>query len=426
MRLVNTINGLLLLVLGMLISASVTSTIYRPDVTTVGQVESRDSERGNEQEKRERLILPDDGCCMYVHRQHELSVSGGSAQAHIPEESRAVGDLWEDVRAAFAMPAVDEKRIRAHINEYARHPFLLEQMLRNAEPYLFHVVQQLGQHGMPAELALLPFIESAYDPFATSPAGAAGVWQFMPATAADTGLGLDWWYDGRRDIVASTEAALGYLLQLNKTFGGDWFLTLAAYNAGSARVRRAMNRNRASGKPVEYWHLPLPEETRAYVPRLIALRTIISRPDEFNVKLPAIPASRYFGSVEVELQIELDVAARLAGVSRDEFRRLNPGYDRSLTPPGRVSTLLVPSSVENVMAERIAQLPEEKRIRSIRHRIRIGDNLSTIALQYGTTVSALRRVNRLNGSKIIAGKVLMVPVGEEKQKVADAGLAGLM
>lgn len=424
MRLNNRINGFLLLVLGMLISASVTSTVYRPGVTLLGQKESLESELNKDRQDQD--IVAGDNCCMYTYLHHEPVASESSVQAGSPEETRESGDLWEDVRAAFAMPDVDQAQIRSHIEEYARHPFLLEQMLRNAEPYLFHVLGKLEQLGMPSELALLPFIESAYDPFATSPAGAAGIWQFMPATAAEAGLDLDWWYDGRRDILASTDAALDYLQQLNNRFDGNWFLTLAAYNAGSARVRRAMSRNRSSGEPVDYWHLSLPAETRFYVPRLMALRTIISRPDDFNVTLPAIPAREYFGTVEVGVQIELDVAARLAGVSLDEFRRLNPGYDRSLTPPDKMSTLLVPRSVEHDIEAHIAQLPEDQRIRSIRHRIRNGDNLSTIALQYGTTVSALRRVNRLNGSKIIAGRILMVPVGERVQKVAVSGLAGLM
>ena len=420
MRLTNRMYRILTLVLGMLISATVTSTIYLPNTMLGDQGDSRNKTQGKGQE-----IMPDN-CCMNVSRSHELPVPDRSLQADTTDEPMAVGDVWEWVRTAFSLPPVDTDRVRRHIDEYTKHPYLLEQLLGRAEPYLYHVVKRLEQHGMPAELALLPFVESAYDPFATSPAGAAGVWQFMPATAVDVGLDLDWWYDGRRDIIASTDAAIGYLQQLSKDFDGNWFLALAAYNAGSARVRRAISHNRETGEPVDYWYLALPKETRSYVPKLIALRAIISNPDDFNVKLPAVPAMRYFGTVEVEGQIELSVAARLAGVSLDEFLRLNPGYDRSLTPPDKMSTLLVPIDVEHVMAERIAGLPEDERIRSIRHQIRTGDNLSTIAMRYGTTVSALRKVNRLSGSKIIAGEMLMIPVGDRNQKIANAGYASLM
>ena len=419
-RLINRINRLLMLVLGMLISATVTSTIYRPDITLV---EHEDSRIGAQD--KGHVILPDT-CCMYAFQHHQLTAPEKSEQVDVSDDAAEVGDIWERVRTEFAMPPVDTERVRQHIHEYTRHPHLLEQLMARAEPYLFHVVKQLEQQGMPAELALLPFIESAYDPFATSPAGAAGVWQFMPATAADVGLDQGWWYDGRRDIVASTDAAIGYLRQLNRKFEGDWFLTLAAYNAGSARVRRAISHNRKSGDPADYWHLSLPEETRAYVPRLIALRAIVSTPGDFNVTLPAVPATRYFATVEVEGQIELGVAAQLAGVSLEEFLRLNPGYDRPLTPPDKVSTLLVPREVEHVIKERIASLPEGERIQSIRHQIRTGDNLSVLALRYGTTVAALRKVNRLSGNKIIAGEVLMIPVGVRNQKVADAGYASMM
>jgi len=265
-----------------------------------------------------------------------------------------------------------------------------------------------------------------FDPFATSPAGAAGIWQFMPETAAYVGLSQDWWYDGRRDIIASTDAALDYLDRLHKRFNNDWLLALAAYNAGSARVGRAMRENRDAGKPDDFWHLSLPAETRSYVPKLIALRMIIENPYDYNISLPTLPDTRYFSSVEIRGQIELKVAAKLAGISLAILQRLNPGYDRSITPPNATHTLLFPKSVAQVFRERIARLPSDQRVRSVRHLIRIGDNLSTIAQQYHTTVSVLRKVNRLKGSKIIAGRYLMVPVGEQEDPTAGITYAALM
>jgi membrane-bound lytic murein transglycosylase D len=321
---------------------------------------------------------------------------------------------------------VDPDRVRTYIDEYTTYPFLLEQVLQRGEPYLFHILTRLEQDGLPAELALLPVIESAFDPFATSPAGAAGIWQFMPDTAAYVGLNQDWWYDGRRDIVASTNAALEYLDQLHKRFNNDWLLALAAYNAGSARVGRAVRKNREAGKPDDFWHLALPAETRSYVPKLIALRMIIENPNDYNISLPVLSDSRYFSAVEIRGQIELKVAAQLAGVSLATMQRLNPGYDRSITPPGKPHTLLFPRSVAQVFCERIAQLPDDQRVKSIRHRIRTGDNLSTIAQQYRTTVAELRRVNRLKGSKIIAGNYLIVPIGGQEDSITGNTIAALM
>ena len=340
--------------------------------------------------------------------------------------SASATDIWTRMRHGFDFPPVDPDRVRTYIDEYTSYPFLLEQILQRGEPYLFHILTRLEQDGLPAELALLPVVESAFDPFATSPAGAAGIWQFMPDTAAYVGLNQDWWYDGRRDIVASTNAALEYLDQLHKRFNNDWLLALAAYNAGSARVGRAVRKNREAGKPDDFWHLALPAETRSYVPKLIALRMIIENPNDYNISLPVLSDSRYFSAVEIRGQIELKVAAQLAGVSLATMQRLNPGYDRSITPPGTPNTLLFPRSVAQVFCERIAQLPDDQRVKSIRHRIRTGDSLSTIAQQYRTTVAELRRVNRLKGSKIVTGNYLIVPIGGQEDSITGNTIAALM
>ena len=338
----------------------------------------------------------------------------------------SVTDIWTRMRNGFVFPAVEPAMVRTQIDEYIKHPFLLKQVLQRGEPYLFHILDRLEQYGMPAELALLPVVESAFDPFATSPAGAAGIWQFMPDTAAYVGLNQDWWYDGRRDIIASTNAALNYLDKLHKRFNSDWLLTLAAYNAGSARVGRAIRNNRDAGKPGDFWNLELPAETQSYVPKLMALRAIIQNPHDYNISLPTLSDSSYFTTVEIRGQIEFKVAAQLAGVRLAILQRLNPGYERSITPPDTNHTLLVPKSVAHAFRERIARLPSDQRVKSVRHRIRKGDNLSTIAQQYRTTVSALRRANRLEGSIIIAGEFLIVPSGEQGDSIEGATYAALM
>jgi membrane-bound lytic murein transglycosylase D len=349
-----------------------------------------------------------------------------SSEKTSTDDSVSGRDIWTRMRNGFVFPAVDPHLVRSYLDEYRKHPVLLRQILQRGEPYLFHILDRLEQEDMPAELALLPVIESAFDPFAISPVGAAGLWQFMPETAAYVGLKQDWWRDGRLDIIASTDAALDYLAQLHRRFDNDWLLALAAYNAGSTRVRRAMGKNRDAGKPEDFWHLALPEETRSYVPRLIALRQIIESPDHFNISLPTLSDTRYFSSVTIRKQIELRVAAEQAGITLASLQRLNPGYYRSITPPDTPIDILLPKSVVAVFRERISRLSPEQRVTSVKHRIREGDSLSTIAQHYRTSVSVLRKVNRLKGSKIIAGEFLIVPVGEKEDTIAGINYARLM
>jgi membrane-bound lytic murein transglycosylase D len=403
----------------MLLSASVTSEFIQPDTGLTGQISHG---------RTHYVLSAEDleSCCLYRFHDNSAALDNFPAIAKPAGDADTVADIWVRMRSGFAFPVTDRDDIHTHIEEYVKHPHLFEQLLQRGEPYLFHILNRIEHYDMPAELALLPVIESAFDPFATSPAGAAGIWQFMPATATDAGLDQDWWYDGRRDIIASTDAALDYLSQLHKRLGGDWLLTLAAYNAGKARVQRAIRQNRDAGKPVDFWHLPLPAETRSYVPKLVALRMIIENPHDYNISLPKLLDTRYFSRVEIRGQIELRVAAQLSGVPLIELQRLNPGYDRSITQPDKTHMLLVPMSVERVFREHIARLPPELRIQSIHHRIRLGDNLSRIAQQYRTTISVLRKANRLKGSKIIAGDMLIVPVGQRKGPFAGNTGTALM
>jgi len=403
----------------MLVSASVTSEFIQPITVLTGQ-----TSQGQYHHVLSATEL--ESCCLYQLRENTAPPVNLPALEKPAVDSPSVADIWVRMRSGFVFPVVAQNDVRTHIEEYVKHPHLFKQILQRGEPYLFYILNRIEHYGMPAELALLPVVESAFDPFATSPAGAAGIWQFMPNTATDVGLDQDWWYDGRRDIIASTDAALEYLSQLHKRFDGDWLLTLAAYNAGKARVLRAIRHNRDTGKPVDFWHLSLPAETRSYVPKLVALRMIIENPHNYNISLPTLSDSRYFSIVEIRGQIELRVAAQLSGVPLVELERLNPGYDRSITQPDKTHLLLVPMSVEHVFRERIARLPQDQRIQSIRHLIRVGDNLSTIAQQYRVPVSVLRKANRLKGTKIIAGDILIVPVGEREDSIAASTYTALM
>ena len=419
MGLITKTNRLWLPFLAMLVSASVTDRFVQPDNVLTGQTS---------QARSHHVMSGAEIATYFLRPSPDINIP----PANLPGFDKPNGDsvtaanIWARMRSGFVFPAVDPDVVRTYIDDYIKYPHLLNRVLQRGEPYLFHILARLEQDGMPTELALLPVIESAFDPFATSPAGAAGIWQFMPDTATYVGLNQDWWYDGRRDIIASTDAALGYLDQLHKRFNNDWLLTLAAYNAGSARVGRAIRNNRDTGKPDDFWHLSLPAETRSYVPKLIALRMIIENPHDYNISLPTLLDTHYFSTVEIRGQIEFKVAAQLAGISLAILQRLNPGYDRSITPPDTTHTLLFPKSVAHVFRERLAQLPHDQRVKSIRHRIRIGDNLGTIAQQYRTTVSVLRKVNRLKGSKIIAGEFLMVPVDEQENSIASITYTALM
>ena len=327
-------------------------------------------------------------------------------------------DIWERLRIGFNLPQQAAPSVQAHIDNFRNHPRHIEQILERGEPYLFYILSRVEARGLPTELALLPVIESAFDPFASSPAGAAGIWQFMPATAKHVGLRQDWWFDGRRDIVAATEAALDYLSELNQRFDGDWLQALGAYNAGRARVNKAIRLNRSRGEPVDFWHLPLPEETRSYVPKLIALCAIISNPEAYNITLPAMANTPHFTTVDTGGQLDLQVAARLTGTSVEALQRLNPGLIRSITPPASSHSLLIPSTSEQRFREQLARLPADQRVLSVKYRVRWGDTLSTIAQNSRTTVTRLRQINQLGGTRIFAGKLLIVPLGERDENAS--------
>jgi membrane-bound lytic murein transglycosylase D len=329
-------------------------------------------------------------------------------------------DIWERLRSGFNFPQQAAPSVQAHIENFRNHPRHIEQILQRGEPYLFYILGRVEERGLPAELALLPVIESAFDPFTSSPAGAAGLWQFMPATAKHVGLRQDWWFDGRRDIVAATEAALDYLSELHQRFDGDWLQALGAYNAGRARVNKAIRLNRSQGKPVDFWHLSLPEETRNYVPKLIALRAIIASPEAYNITLPALANSPHFSAVDTGGQLDLQVAARLTGTSVETLQRLNPGLIRSTTPPASQHTLLIPRASEQRFREQLERLPAEQRVMSVKYRVRWGDTLSTIAQNSRTTVGRLRQINQLGSTRIFAGKVLIVPLGEHDENTSGA------
>ncbi|RMD80759.1 MAG: LysM peptidoglycan-binding domain-containing protein [Gammaproteobacteria bacterium] len=306
---------------------------------------------------------------------------------------------------------------------YVEHPAYLERLAQRAAPYLGYILDQVEERGMPAEIALLPAVESAFQPFAYSPGRAAGLWQFIPGTARRYGLRLSWWYDGRRDLVDATRAALDYLEHLRDTFHGDWLLALAAYNAGEGTVLQALRRNRRRGRPADFWSLDLPRETRQYVPRLLALASLVAQPARYGVRLPPLPADRRLAVVETGSQIDLALAAELAGMELEELYRLNPGFNRWATDPDGPHRLVLPAEKAAAFRQALARVPPERRVQWRRHRIRPGETLGGIARRYRTTVALLRRVNGLRGHLIRAGDHLLVPMAA--RRLSDYALSAL-
>jgi membrane-bound lytic murein transglycosylase D len=317
-------------------------------------------------------------------------------------------DLFDRMRHGFALTDVTHTSIDAEQNWFTRHPSYLDRTFQRGERYLHFIVNEIEARGMPLELALLPIVESAFNPVAYSRARASGLWQFIPATGLRYGLKQNWYYDGRRDVTAATRAALEYLQYLCTEFDGDWLLAIAAYNAGEATVGRAVAKNRAAGKAVDFFSLSLPRETRAYVPKLLAMRRIIADPGAHGLAFATIANAPYFTTVEVDGQIDLGVAADLAGISKEELLALNPAFNKWVTDPDGPQTLLVPVEHAAQLLEGLTSLPPEKRVRVVYHRVRSGETLGGIADRYGVSVAALRAANRIQNTTIHAGQDLLV------------------
>lgn len=319
-------------------------------------------------------------------------------------------DLWARIRSGFSMEErnVDERRVDAMVDRFdsQRH---IDMLGSNAEPWLHYVVEQLEARDMPMELALLPAVESSYNPQATSRSHAAGMWQILPGTGRRLGLEQNGWYDGRRDVVASTEAALDYLSDLHKRFDGDWYLALAAYNAGEGAVQRAIDRNRRLGKPTDYWSLPLSPQACNFVPKLIAMSRMLENPSDHGLRVAPIRDEPAFTPVTVDAQVDLRLAANEAGIDGAQLLRLNPALKRGTTAPGASTTLLVPAAHHDSFLAALENLPPTAAGDSHRYRVRPGDTLRSIADLHQTTPEKLRERNGLRGDRLIAGEYLQLP-----------------
>ena len=324
-------------------------------------------------------------------------------------------NVWDRLRAGMQMDdPTDNPRLLAEIDWYASHADYMARVIDRAEPFMHYILNELEARNLPTELALLPIVESAFQPFAYSHGRAAGIWQFIPSTGKIYGLKQNWWYDGRRDVYASTQSALRYLESLDREFN-DWSHALAAYNAGSGNVRRAIRQNRARNKEIDFWNLDLPKETQAYVPKLMALKRIISDPQRYGISLRCLPDIPQFERVETGAQLDIALAAELANMDIEALYRLNPGFNRWATDPDGPHYLLVPVDKAETFREQLAELTPQDRMQWQRHQIKQGETLSQIADRYSVSMDNLKTVNKLRTHHSIrAGQYLMIPVASRK------------
>lgn len=376
-----------------------------------------------------------------VHVQPRLKPKPAFVQVKPVEQ--APQDVWERIRQGFQLqddigvnPRIEQQRLW-----FASNPRFLETAGDRGSLYIHYIVERLEERDMPLELALLPAIESAYNPMAYSRAHAVGLWQFIPSTGRHYNLRQTRFYDGRRDITASTNAALDYLGRLHDMFNGDWLLALAAYNAGEGTVSRAMERNERLGLPTDYWNLPLPQETRDYVPKLLALSQVVLTPEAYGVNLNPIANEPYFETVAINDRLDLSRVAALAEIDEDELFQLNPAFKKRMTVDGP-KQLLVPtakaqlltSSLSNMKPEEMISLRPKQAVfdaamaevstpaRSVRYKVKRGDSLGSIAKANRVSIKELQQWNKLKGNRLKAGQTLVMKgAAPAATTVASAG-----
>ena len=323
-------------------------------------------------------------------------------------------DLLDRIRAGFAFPKLNTKEVRKHIKWTSEHPTYLDNLFARGEPFLYFIVEEIERRKLPMELALLPAVESAYDVAAVSRSSAAGLWQFVPATGKGFGLRQDWWYDGRHDPYSSTFAALDYLEQLHKMFDGDWFIALAAYNAGPGTLRREISKAKSKGRKTDYLSLNLRQETRRYVPKLMALKEVLLRPEKYKVSLPHIPSKPFFEVIKLPGQVDLIEFSKQTNIDKSLLKTLNHGFKRWATPPEGPHRLLIPLGDDANRESEIlflarAAAAKSKSLNYRNHTIKTGETLSHISRKYGVSVQAIKTTNRLTNPNIRAGKTLLIP-----------------
>jgi membrane-bound lytic murein transglycosylase D len=325
------------------------------------------------------------------------------------DRTAATDDLWERIRRGFGMPDLDNRLVRAKVDWYVSRPEYLQRTFERSRRYLYYIVEELEKRGMPTELALLPMIESSFNPMAYSRAHASGLWQFIPPTGKRYSLQQNWWYDGRRDVIASTGAALDYLEKLYDMLG-DWQLALASYNWGENAVKRAVDRNLSAGLEPEYVLLSMPPETRQYIPKLQAMKNIISNPAAYGVALEPIPNQPYFATVQKPRAIDVQLAAKLAELPVEEFVALNPGFSRPLIPSSLDSPLILPADRVAIFHANLEKHDDSKLTSWQTYHPKRGESLAAVASKFKLSLARLKEVNGITKRTRGIPPQLVVPV----------------
>tara|TARA_Y100000768_G_scaffold86946_1_gene62295 strand:+ start:1112 stop:2713 length:1602 start_codon:yes stop_codon:yes gene_type:complete len=330
--------------------------------------------------------------------------------------SKPSRNLIEKIRNNFLLDFEINDRVKSEINFIVRNDDYMEKVILRSAPFLPFIVGELKARDMPLELVLLPIVESAYDPFAYSYGQAAGLWQLIPITAKRFDVDQNWWFDGRRDVIISTDAALDYLQYLHSFMNEDWLLALASYNAGEGTLSKSIKKNKKQAKPTDFWSLDLSSQTSAYVPRLLALVEIITNPKRYSIKLPYISSDPFFETVDIKSQLDLSIAAELAEIELNDLYNLNAGFNRWATSPDGPHRLLLPTDKAESFRDALMTLPEHQRVRWERHNVKFGETLSEIALKYNTTSDQIKLANDITSNMIRVDSYLMIPVSNQARE----------
>ncbi len=325
------------------------------------------------------------------------------------DRTAKVNDLWQRIRLGFGMPDLESPLVADKLRYYVARPDYLQRMFERSRLYLYYIVEEIERRGMPSELALLPMIESAFNPMAYSRAHASGLWQFIPGTGKRFLLEQNWWYDERRDVIESTNAALDYLGKLYEMHG-DWHLALASYNWGENAVARAIAKNRAAGKPTDYASLPMPAETRHYIPKLQAMKNLIANPAAYNVELTPIPNQPYFATVTKLRDIDVQLVARLAEMPVQDFIALNPGFSRPLIRASVTPRIVLPADKVDAFHENLARLDQQSLVSWKSYHPTPKESFESIAKKHGMTVGQLKEVNGISPRNKTVPRLLVVPI----------------
>lgn len=366
-----------------------------------------------------------DGILIYQKNVH-LSVANKKLLSHDILRYRNAENLWDTLREQFKLPHLENHpAVQEKISWYLGNQEILLRAASRAAPYLYFILQEINKKQLPAEMVLIPIIESGYNPFAISNMGASGLWQMMPDTASGLGIQQDSLYDGRRDIITSTRAALNHLMYLQNFFDGNWLLALAAYNTGEGNVLTAIKRNIRQGKRTDFWSLSLAQQTKDYVPSLLALAAIISHPEKYQLYLPPVRNAPYLAQIDIGKQINLKYAAALAGINVRKIMQLNPGFNQYLTAKKGPFKLILP--IENVIqfSQNFSQSSLSPKFNWFRYKVRPNDTLLTVSAKFNVEVDEIRKFNQIKQDQLKVGAILLIPdpINEISEKILKRHIA---